>query len=162
MNITCARLVGLRDYWLSLKGEKPFPSRNDMDPLDIPAILSSIALTDVFHSPLRFKYRLIGTGITDFAGRDATGKWLDEELYGDGLDAMLFSFRECVRLEEPVAVREHILFADKDWLVVEVLLLPMGDPDKPIDMVMSAVEQVADSVAKPQAGQRIKLDWRPS
>ena len=41
-------------------------------------LLPNVWLLDVQRTPLRFKYRLIGTRIAEFYGADHTGCWLDE------------------------------------------------------------------------------------
>jgi hypothetical protein len=158
--ITSVNLQQALDYWMAARGSREFPERADIDPVDIPRLLSHIVLTDVFHDPLRFRYRLIGTAVTAMAGRDATGKWLDEELYGENLDRMLWAYRKCVGDQAPVAVREQIQFADRDWIVIEAVLLPLGSPGGPVDVILSAVDTIDPSVARPPQGTRLVLDTR--
>jgi hypothetical protein len=158
--ISSTVLLSLRDYWLAIKGDRPLPERSDLEPSDIPRLLPYLALTEVHHQPLRFRYRLVGTRITEMAGRDATGRWLDEDLYGDNTDRMLWAFRRCVSEKSPVAVREQVQFADKEWIIVEVLMLPLGRPDREIELILSAVDNIDTSVEKPGSDSRFILDWQ--
>ena len=158
--LASSSLRQLRDVWLALRDGRQMPSRNDFDPIKIPGLLPQIALTDVFYEPLRFRYRLIGTGITAMSGRDATGRWLDEELYGDKTEKLLWTFRSCVERCEPVAVRQHALFPDRDWAMVEVLLMPMGETDDSINVILSSVVPLKGEADRPMPDTSYLLDWR--
>jgi hypothetical protein len=156
----CPRLHQLRDYWQQARGDRPIPQRRDIDPLKVPRLLPYLTLAEVFRDPLRFRYRLIGTQITEMAGRDATGRWLDETLYGTNLERILWGYRTCVETREPVAIREAVQFVAKDWITIEVLMLPIGDPDGTVRMVLNGLDIVADDAIKPPRGISYTLDWR--
>lgn len=150
----------MRDYWTGKRGQRQFPARKDVDPLDIPKVLPVLTLVDVVRGdPLRFRYRLIGTKITEMARRDATGRWLDSELYGDRTEDMLWIFRTCARQKSPVAVREKILFIDKSWVLVEALAVPLGESDEEVDIIMICVEVVDDPVLDHPKDISYLLDW---
>ena len=73
----------LRDglnVWDDLKGARPMPSPVDIDPLGFPTrLLPHISLLDIEYQPTRrFRWRLIGTYITEILGRDSTGRYWDE------------------------------------------------------------------------------------
>ncbi len=55
--LTVHNLRNLRDYCLDARKSRLMPTRNDIDPLDIPHLLPNIVLTDVHYEPLRFQYR---------------------------------------------------------------------------------------------------------
>ncbi|MDP6830845.1 MAG: PAS domain-containing protein [Alphaproteobacteria bacterium] len=154
------KLRQLRDYWLEACGDRRMPSRRDIDPISIPHLLPNITLIDVVRDPLRFRYRLIGTAITELTGRDATGRWLDSKLYGENLDEMLWTFQTCTENREPVAVRQKAQFPDRDWLLVEVLLVPMGTSDEAVDVIMSGLVAVDEDVKQPSQDIGYILDWR--
>ena len=71
-------LSGLYAYWDVKRGDRLMPARADLDPLDIPQVLSHLILLDVTHDPLRFRVRLYGTEVADLRGRDLTGRYLYE------------------------------------------------------------------------------------
>ena len=73
-----ARTRDLFGYWQSVHPEFGLPGRQHIDPAQITALLPNVWLVDVQQTPLRFRYRLIGTRIAEFYGVDHTGKWLDE------------------------------------------------------------------------------------
>ncbi|SLN45561.1 PAS domain-containing protein [Oceanibacterium hippocampi] len=63
------------DAWRSLCGARPMPAPKDIDPLMLPrAILPHVLLLDIEQGPpARFRWRLIGTHITQTLGRDCSG-----------------------------------------------------------------------------------------
>lgn len=65
-------------YWDGKRAGRRFPARRDIDPLDLSFILGWLVLVDVFHEPLRFRFRLHGTMIVDTVRCDMTGKYLEE------------------------------------------------------------------------------------
>src|SRR5215469_5086608 len=77
-------LVALHRYWDGKRGGRMMPSRRDLDPSEIVKLLPHIYMVDVLRDPLRFRYRLIGTAICAFLGRDYTGRAVDAATYGEG------------------------------------------------------------------------------
>ena len=73
------KVKALHAYWQSIRPEPGLlPGRRHFDPLDIPQLLPNLWMIDVCGAPPRFRFRLIGTEIVKFTGRDETGRWLDE------------------------------------------------------------------------------------
>lgn len=158
--ISSKSLSAIRDYWVNLRQDRLMPRKQDFSPAAIARHLPNITLVDVFQSPLRFQYRLVGTRITELAGRNATGKWLDEELYGDRTDDLLWMYRNCVSTRQPVAVREQIQFANKSWLNVDVVAFPMSDSDNKITTILGAVDLAKTDAKLPSPGASFVLNWR--
>src|SRR5215471_10832357 len=68
-------LTRFYDLWVSLRGDRPMPSRKDLDPLQIgPEFLPNVMLIDVLREPRRYRYRLIGTHVVSASGEDRTGR----------------------------------------------------------------------------------------
>src|SRR6266446_8124780 len=63
-----ARVLEFHRYWLARRGERRFPARSDIEPTDIPHLLSGILLLDVYYEPLDLEYRLIGGDIVARSG----------------------------------------------------------------------------------------------
>ena len=160
--ISSGILLEIRDYWTDLKQNRLIALKEDLDPAAIAQHLPYVGLVDVFHNPLRFKYRLLGTRITELAGRDATGKWLDAELYGDNTENMLWLFKKCATSRKPVAVREQIQFVDKSWVVIDVAAFPMGNIDGEITVILSAVDLSHMEAELPAPGTSYILNWQAS
>ena len=66
------------EYWSGKKGERPMPTRADIDPTDIRDVLSNVILVRLEYNPFRVLYRLVGTRSVENAGMDFSGKYLDE------------------------------------------------------------------------------------
>lgn len=66
--VTSARVQELYRYWCARRGDRRFPSRSDIEPTDIPHLLSGIILLDVHRDPLDFEYRLIGDDVVTRLG----------------------------------------------------------------------------------------------
>lgn len=158
--ISSAMILALRDHWIEACGARAMAERADIDPLKMPKLLPHVVLTEVHQKPLRFRYRLIGTWVTEMSGRDVTGRWLDEEIYGNNTERMLWAYHKCVDQRTPVAVREQVQFTAKEWIVIEALLLPLGNDVDGVTMILSGVDDVANSVEKPPEGSRYTLDWQ--
>ena len=58
------KMIRLYEYWRKkAAGPGLLPSRRDIDPTDIPALLDNIWMLDVVGEPRRFRFRLIGDAI---------------------------------------------------------------------------------------------------
>ena len=68
-----AKLEGLYRHWLERRGGRSMPARADFDALDLKAWLGNLMLIEVT-APGEFRYRVYGTGLAEYYGRDLTGK----------------------------------------------------------------------------------------
>ena len=96
--------------------------------------------------------------MTAFYDRDSTGKWLDEELYGDNTEGMLWLFRRCVRDRGPTAIRQAVPFVRRDWLTIEGLLMPLASGDGQIDMLIGGIDIVPEEIRPKERIKRVVLD----
>src|SRR4051794_32338479 len=69
------------NYWNLKRGDRRMPSRKDIDPVEIPRLLSSTALVDVLRDPLDFRFRLLGTAIDNISSRNMCGVRFSELPY---------------------------------------------------------------------------------
>lgn len=72
------KIRSLAEYWLRISPENCIPGRQHFDPLEIWDLVSNVWIVDVFDSPPRFRYRVVGTRIVEYLGRDPTGETMDE------------------------------------------------------------------------------------
>jgi len=79
LQITSPQLRRLFEDWQSWTKGRLFPGRGDFDPLTIKYMLARVNLLDVFYDPLRFRWRLHGTEVVRYVGRDLTGKFSDQD-----------------------------------------------------------------------------------
>jgi hypothetical protein len=71
------RVHRFHDYWKARRSaEHAVPLRADVDPTDLRELLPNIVIIEVEQSPLRFRYRLVGTRVVEFNKLDFTGAYL--------------------------------------------------------------------------------------
>lgn len=71
--------VHLYDYWSSKRrGPDDLPSRDDIKPEEIKALLPYLWIMDFDRTTRTFRYRLIGTAVVEGVGEDFTGRTLNE------------------------------------------------------------------------------------
>jgi hypothetical protein len=144
-----ARIRRVFEYWCAIRpAEDCLPGRQHIEPSDLPEVLRWLCLIDIQRSPLRFRYRLVGTGHREIIGTDLTGKWLDEafgrlprtETYADFPAVAAGEARYC-RVAPPFPV-------DQRYVAMERLLLPLARDGQSVDMVLGlTVYRRADGTA---------------
>ncbi len=133
-NPTLSRLYA---YWDAKRGDRRFPGRSDLDPLDIPTLLSSIFLVAVRRSPFDLVFRLAGTVLTDCYGGAVTGTRLSEVASTGATDL----HREAARTVEgggPVLISGPLRTRADDYRRADHLLLPLGESPHQVDMLIGA------------------------
>jgi len=97
------RVHRLHKYWRSKAGAQgSVPRRSDIDPTELPDLLPNLMLVDVERNPLRFRYRLVGTRIVDFAYHDFTGMYLDEAGWKE-VEGFTRAYTDAVTERKPTA-----------------------------------------------------------
>ena len=94
------------DYWLAKHGPQgQLPSRAQIDPSEIPTLLTGIALYDVerVNSALgyRFKYRLLGTRHSVVNQSDFSGRYVEDVHYPDEAVPIIGAFSLVVERKLP-------------------------------------------------------------
>jgi len=75
------RLQALVRYWHSKRDGRSIPSRQRIDPIEIPRILPIVLMADVTTTGARM--RLLGTDTTATYGQETRGKWVHEFKFGN-------------------------------------------------------------------------------
>jgi hypothetical protein len=126
-------------YWRGKLRPGRLPGRRDLDPVEIPRLLSHLYLIDVEREPLRFRHRLVGTQITEWAGRDATGDYVDEIYYGDNHDTILAEYRGVVQSGLPRRDDLEARWPNQDYKFYTRLVFPLAADGRQVDMMMGAL-----------------------
>jgi hypothetical protein len=136
------RLARLYAYWCSKRPSAgAWPSREAIDPLDIPQLLPYLMLVEI-HGPDRFFFRLVGTNVA--RGIDPTGTYLaDGAPGGPYRDHILAVFGEMPRRGQPVYTISLYDDPEHDQRRTHRLFLPLepkgGDP--PLMLIGQVTEQ---------------------
>jgi hypothetical protein len=132
------RLRRLFGYWLEKRGERPFPSKAEIDPLEFPYILGYVTLVDVEPAPRRYHFRLDGSILVELSGTDYTGRYLDELQGAEYVAFIKDTYDRVVDGGVPFRYRKNGLF-DRQHFSEETLILPLGDAPPQVDMLIVAV-----------------------
>lgn len=132
------RLRRLFAYWRSACRGRRMPARRDLDPIEFSYMLGHVALIDVTHAPLRFRWRLHGTSISARLHRDLTGQWIDEMPETDLKTYLVARCRGLVENREPLRVAHEHAFEGR-MHSYEALWLPLSDDGDRVTMLMLAM-----------------------
>ena len=114
------------------------PARSDFFPTDLPArLLPHMAIADVIREGenLRFQWRLVGTHVTEFTGRDVTGRYFDELYGGADHDDLVAAYVWVTKHGQPLRWYGNSHFVEKDWLSMEVIGLPLAADGRTVDKI---------------------------
>ncbi len=123
------------DYWCRLRGDRAFPSRSDLDPLDIPHLLPTVSLIDIFTDPLDFRFRLIGTRPAGSTSA-RTGQSVFDIPEREGRERIVVRYRRCLTERRPV-LDTYQCTAGDGIRRVEAVTCPLSDDDVTINMMLS-------------------------
>lgn len=133
------------EYWERKRSGHNMPGRQDIDPIDMLDFLPRIALLEVTRRPVRFRYRLCGTGVCHVHHCDTTGLWVDKlepEPHGALLHEQYF---DVVRTRRP-AMHLNVLDSHDCYRAYAHMLLPLSRNHDAVDMILSV-----DSIAQDKA-----------
>jgi len=132
------RLRRLFAYWLEKRGERLFPSKAEIDPVEFRYILGYVTLVDVERDPQRYRFRLDGSILVDLSGADYTGRYLDELPGAEYVAFVKDTYDRVVESGAPYRYRKNGLF-DQQHFSEETLILPLGAAPPKVEMLMVAV-----------------------
>jgi hypothetical protein len=127
-NVTQPVLRPVLDYWEQKRTGRKLPRRIDIDPLELKPYLRHLCLIDVL-AGVEFRYRLIGSEITERYGRNSTGRtvrqiYADMPVIAEWLTAMMVAATSTAR---PVFAWAPLAAIGKEYVLAESLHLPLGD-----------------------------------
>lgn len=128
----------LVEYWRGIGPADALPGRQHFDPIDVWSLVRNLWIVDVYGAPPRFRYRVAGTKVVDYIGREPTGKFMDEVFphfseteTGKSLLRIVASGVPRWRRGTPT------LRDDKGFKVVEQVSLPLARDGRTVDMVLN-------------------------
>lgn len=142
--LTEPTLLAVLNYWKKKRQGKWLPSRADIDPVELRKLLPYIYLIDVIPPEnsgdvMKFRMRLVGTNVRDFAGQDFTNRIIDESIYGADTDQAIQRLVSIVEMQKPHYLHGVAIYqGQRSWQRFEALQLPMSNDGKTVDMIMGA------------------------
>lgn len=128
------------EYWNRLRGERSFPSRDQIKPRDLAPVLSMTSIHKVLDDG-DFEYRIVGDAVVRAFGVNLQNRRLSE------VEVELPTFRQFVRpvlvhvakRRMPVAVRGRVGHdaAGTNFTHHENVILPLGPTDDVVDHIIA-------------------------
>lgn len=152
-------LAFLKHYWDARRGARKMPARAEIKPADMKEHLGWVILLDALPGFSDFRYRTIGTRVTQYFLADSTGKTLTEAFGGYGqaaVNGVLAVHRKAA--QDQVAVRAYggAGWLGRSFLDFDALFLPLSDDGVSANMILSAftfdLAQLLQARADPGAG----------
>ena len=131
------------NYWLSLSNNGRVPTRQSIDPTAISVeTVPHIVLIDVEYGPeQRFRYRLVGTGVTRIFGADYTGNYLDEMDQGQVFGRIQAFYSLVCKDQQPSMLYGSYLAKSGIAFDVARLVMPLSDDGNRVDALFCIVER---------------------
>jgi hypothetical protein len=134
--ISNPNLRRLYQYWLERRGDRKWPTRADIDPVEMRFILGNLILAEVLpETPPRYRIRLHGTTLTRRVGYDLTGKMLDDMPVPEFRNLSRRSFNKVVRTGAPLHVVADRMVDDR-MQHYEAMLMPLSNSGTRVDMLL--------------------------
>ena len=136
-DVADARILAVLSYWRDRRRDAGMPRRADIEPTALRAHLDRISLVDVTHDPLRYRFRLVGTGVARVVGHDNTGRWVDEIEPKAQRDILIAHYGAAVRERAPVVHEVCSQSADGAYRYVRVCC-PLSEDGNTVNMLLLA------------------------
>jgi hypothetical protein len=124
------RLLAL---WRSKAAIRAMPRRSDITPRDLKDIMRHVVMWERFaENPSRYRWRLVGSAITDIAGHDTVGKSLEETIPPEHLARWVGCGDLVLSGGQPIRCLGRVHLKDREYLDAENLFVPLAnDNDEP-------------------------------
>jgi hypothetical protein len=131
-------------YWLAkCRGAEP-PSRSDIDPVEIGPLLPYVFLVDVTRAPLTFRFRLVGSKITEWADKEYTGLAVDQRDYGPQWRKVFNLYAEVAASRTPRLDLYSAPWVDREFYQYERIIAPLSSDGTSIDMLFGALHALPE------------------
>ena len=133
-----AQFARMRDYLAGVAPPGKLPGRQHIDPLAIRALLSFTNLVDIERTDgkVRFRFRLIGTLQSTAAGREISGKYLEDAVLPEYLERIRSNMMAAVESREAVYDRFGMPHPGRDFIDTERVYFPLARDGETVDMLL--------------------------
>ncbi len=120
------KVAGFADLWQAKRDSESIPDRADFALEELAPWFGHVIIMDRLEDGDDFRYRMVGTAITQFLNRDYTGRTVMESNYSGARAKVLDTFRRPVLERRPVFRRGHVIWAvDKSWRTYQSVHCPL-------------------------------------
>jgi hypothetical protein len=133
-----AQFARMRDYLAGVAPPGKLPGRQHIDPLAIRALLSFTNLVDVERKDgnIRFRFRLIGTLQSTAAGREISGRYLEDAVLPEYFERIRANMMAVIETREAVYDRFGMPHPDRDFIDTERVYFPLARDGENVDMLL--------------------------
>ncbi len=124
MSVKNPRLLALVCNWNEKRGSRSMPSRQQIDPIEIPRLLPIVLVAERIAGGARI--RLLGTESTNAYGRETRGKLVAEVAFGEFTPFWLNAFGRVTETGVPITAGGSFSSTDQHHRV-EMVLIPLSD-----------------------------------
>ncbi len=115
----------MMDYWLSKRGEKPTPSRSDIDPIDFYRFWPTIYLVEG-ETLEELNVKVAGTAYRSLYGFEVTGRRIVDLIPGSLAPQVIDHYIVCLKEKIPAYIETDMTWREKNSPVLyHRLLLPL-------------------------------------
>ena len=131
--VTAPRLL---EWWDKTRAARPMPTRAELDPSELKAILPHLLLVDVIEAPgeaggggaRSYRYRLSGTEVDSRFGLKLTGLTLEELPIGpEARDAIRQQYETAIAERRPIFCRHNMAVNDERYVEYDRVVMPLAD-----------------------------------
>lgn len=125
--VTSRPIGALEAHWDGLRGGRPMPRRDEIDPVDLARWLPYISIMELHYDPFRVRYRVVGTEVARISGEDFSNRWLDETGWDpQAIDLNRLLYAKVAETRRPLYGLSTISFGGRSDWVFEWALLPLS------------------------------------
>lgn len=133
-------LAGLYAYWQKKRGDRLMPSRADIDPSEIAAVLPHVFLIESVPPPHYYRYRIHGSALAEFHGRDFTGLAIHETISKEDADQVIRVFDGIAAARAPLFATGPVFWTRQDeFKGFEACILPLSADGATVNMLLGAI-----------------------
>lgn len=138
VDLPTAELARLFDLWNGKRGDRPMPARGDFEVSELKDWLGNLMLIEVERDSgsLDFRYRVYGTVLAEWFGRDLTRK-SDAALRDDARATVRDEYERVCRKGEPLLTL-HDRHLGRRRARMAKLVLPLSDNGDTVDRLLAA------------------------
>ena len=126
----------LLSIWHAKAGGRKMPMRSQMTPRDLKGYLKNIVLGQrEAANPSRYRFRLIGTGLTEIVG-EHTGQRFEDSIPAEHLPRWIEVCDMILESEQPWRFLGRVHIRGREYLNAENLYMPLADEDGVPSFVM--------------------------
>jgi hypothetical protein len=156
-----SRVQLLHEYWQRKRGVRSMPARADIEPSEIKPLLPYVIIADVFADPVRVRYRLAGTAVSDAFGCNIAGRWLDELDVNGGVDFWIEQYGRMIASRVPIFGRACGTASGVELFRADWALFPLSRDGLRVDQCLEMEDWIKGNPTADYSDSRVVWSVEP-